>query len=255
MRSAGILLPITALPSPYGVGTMGQSARDFIDFLHDSSQTYWQVLPIGPTSFGDSPYQSFSTFAGNPYLIDLDTLIAEGLLTQNDVDSVKWGADPQKVDYGLLYKTRFNVLRKAVKKLWDDHTFEVSQFCKLEHSWLDDYALYMSLKDANDSKPWTSWPEPVRLREPQALEQARKTLSADIKFWQGVPVSYTHLILNFGRAFSISFISSGVNFTRMLMTTVFRLSVICQSMLQQTVLTPGLIQSNFNSMSLDCLQK
>lgn len=117
MRSAGILLPITALPSPYGVGTMGQSARDFIDFLHDSSQTYWQVLPIGPTSFGDSPYQSFSTFAGNPYLIDLDTLIAEGLLTQNDVDSVKWGADPQKVDYGLLYKTRFNVLRKAVKKI------------------------------------------------------------------------------------------------------------------------------------------
>lgn len=186
MRSAGILLPITALPSPYGVGTMGQSARDFIDFLHDSSQTYWQVLPIGPTSFGDSPYQSFSTFAGNPYLIDLDTLIAEGLLSQRDVKAVNWGSDAQKVDYGLLYKNRFDVLRKAVKKLWDDHTFEVSQFCKLEHSWLDDYALYMSLKDKNDSKPWTSWPEPVRLREAHALEQARKTLSSDIKFWQGV---------------------------------------------------------------------
>lgn len=240
MRSAGILLPITALPSPYGVGTMGQSARDFIDFLHDSSQTYWQVLPIGPTSFGDSPYQSFSTFAGNPYLIDLDTLIAEGLLTQNDVDSVKWGADPQKVDYGLLYKTRFNVLRKAVKKLWDDHTFEVSQFCKLEHSWLDDYALYMSLKDANDSKPWTSWPEPVRLREPQALEQARKTLSADIKFWQGV---------------QYFFYKQWDELHSMLMTTVCRLSVICQSMLQQTVLIRGHIPINFNSMSLDCLQK
>ena len=113
-RSAGILMPISSLPSPYGIGTMGQAARDFIDFCEKSGQSYWQVLPIGPTGYGDSPYQSFSSNAGNPYFIDLDDLCAEGYLKKDEYVNEKWGSDPGRVDYGQLYVSRFPVLRKAV---------------------------------------------------------------------------------------------------------------------------------------------
>ena len=117
MRSAGILMPITALPSPWGIGTMGRAARGFVDFLRKSGQSCWQVLPIGPTSFGDSPYQSFSSFAGNPYLIDLDDLCADGLLDPWDYQSLNWGSDPARVDYGLLYRQRFDVRYQNLYKL------------------------------------------------------------------------------------------------------------------------------------------
>ncbi|MDO5107604.1 MAG: 4-alpha-glucanotransferase, partial [Coriobacteriaceae bacterium] len=110
-RSAGIILPIYALPSPYGIGTMGQAALDFVDFLAEAGQAWWQVLPIGPTSFGDSPYQSPSTFAGNPYFIDLDMLVDDGLLLQDEVDSVTWCDDPTRVDYELLFNERPAILR------------------------------------------------------------------------------------------------------------------------------------------------
>ena len=112
-RSSGILLPISSLPSPYGIGTLGKAAYQFADFLHAAGQKTWQVLPLGPTGFGDSPYQSFSTFAGNPYLIDLDLLIADGLLTKREVAACDWGDDPARVDYGKLYENRFPLLVKA----------------------------------------------------------------------------------------------------------------------------------------------
>ena len=112
-RSSGILMPISSLPSPYGIGTFGKAAYDFADFLHAAGQKYWQLLPLGPTSYGDSPYQSFSTFAGNPYFIDLDTLIQEKLLTRREVTSCAWGTEPRYVDYGKIYESRFTLLEKA----------------------------------------------------------------------------------------------------------------------------------------------
>ena len=115
-RSSGILLPVFSLPSNYGIGTLGQAAYDFIDFLEAAGQRWWQILPVGPTSYGDSPYQSFSTFAGNPYFIDLDLLIADGLLKKQEVTRMKWGDDPTRVDYGTIYQNRFKVLKKAADR-------------------------------------------------------------------------------------------------------------------------------------------
>ena len=112
-RSAGILMPITALPSPYGIGTLGKEAYDFVDFLKISGQKYWQLLPVGPTSYGDSPYQSFSTYAGNPYMIDLDMLCDQGLLIKEDLKKIDWGSNSQYIDYEKIYNERFKVLRQA----------------------------------------------------------------------------------------------------------------------------------------------
>lgn len=186
MRCAGVLLPVSALPSPYGIGTLGASAREFIDFLSDAKQTYWQVLPLGPTGFGDSPYQSFSTFAANPYLVDLDELIAEGLLTKEEVDDVFWGDDVESIDYGLLFETRFGVLRKAYERVEDVLADEFHTFCEEEASWLDDYSLFMALKFHFNGQGWQMWPEEYRTRRPQALEVMREMLAENIDFWKAV---------------------------------------------------------------------
>ena len=136
MRSAGILLPVTALPSPFGIGTMGKSARRFIQFLKKSGQSYWQILPLNPTSYGDSPYQSFSSFAGNPYLIDLDELKKDGLLKAEEYETLHWGDDPACVDYGLLYETRFPVLQKAASRLQAHFPMPLHAFVKkMRHGW------------------------------------------------------------------------------------------------------------------------
>ena len=157
MRRAGILMPITALPSPWGVGTMGAEARSFIDFLAEAGVSVWQVLPIVPTSYGDSPYQSFSTYAGNPYLIDLDDLASEGLLEHEEYAAVDWGHDPERVDYGALYRGRFGVLRRAVGRLREARPAELARFCEREAAWLDDYALFMALKEAHGGASWNTW--------------------------------------------------------------------------------------------------
>ena len=115
-RSSGILLPISALPSPHGIGTLGREAYAFADFLHAAGQKYWQLLPLGPTSYGDSPYQSFSSFAGNPYFIDLDLLAEDGLLDPAGLDAADWGTQPRYVDYGKIYDARFTILRKAFQE-------------------------------------------------------------------------------------------------------------------------------------------
>ena len=118
-RSSGILMPVYALPSPHGIGTFGRAAYNFADFLHAAGQSYWQMLPLGPTSYGDSPYQSFSTYAGNPYFIDLDELAADGLLTAGEIAAADWGDDPRYVDYGKIYKSRFAVLARAKARGWE----------------------------------------------------------------------------------------------------------------------------------------
>ena len=186
MRSAGILMPLTSLPSPWGVGTLGAEARAFVDFLARAGQTYWQVLPIGPTSYGDSPYQSFSSFAGSPYLIDLDDLCAEGLLKPEEYQGLDWGEDPERVDYGLLYRQRFPVLRQAVRRLRARRLEELAAFCAREADWLDDYALFMALKGRHDGAPWSQWPAPLRRREPAALAAAARELDGELWFWKGV---------------------------------------------------------------------
>ena len=186
MRRAGILMHISSLPSPYGIGTMGQTAREFVDFLAAGGQSCWQILPIGQTSYGDSPYQSFSSFAGNPYFIDLDELAGQGLLQPEEYQSLDWGGDPASVDYGLMYRTRYPVLRLACGRLLERERESVEQFSRENCDWLEDYALFMALKDSHGGVSWHQWPEGERLRRPEALEQARQALKADMDFWKCV---------------------------------------------------------------------
>ena len=140
MRASGIIMHITSLPSPHGIGTLGKEAREFADFLEKAGQKYWQILPLGPTGYGDSPYQSDSTFAGNPYLIDLEQLIEDGLLTRGEVESVNWGDDPGQTDYGALYAGRFGVLRRAYERGWESEHEKVEKFYRENESWLRSYA-------------------------------------------------------------------------------------------------------------------
>lgn len=182
-RSSGIILPIYALPSPYGVGTLGQAARDFVDFLVDAGQVWWQMLPVGPTSFGDSPYQSPSTFAGNPNFVDLDTLVVDGLLEQAEIDAVKWGDDPACVDYPTLFERRAELLRRAYKRGWERDSAHVEAFRAENASWLVDYALFMAVKHHFDMVSWTEWPdEDIRLRKPAAIARYSELLADEVQF-------------------------------------------------------------------------
>ena len=185
-RGAGIVMPITSLPSDYGIGTMGKEARRFIDFLENAKQTYWQILPLGPTSYGDSPYQSFSSFAGNPYLIDLDELRRDGLLKPSEYRKGSWGDDPLRVDYGLIYYRRFEVLRKAVKRLFEDLPDDYEEFIENEKAWLEDYALFMTIKNLEGGKPVGEWPKKLHRRDPEALEQIRRDHAEEIAYWEAL---------------------------------------------------------------------
>lgn len=181
-RGAGILLAVTSLPSPYGIGTMGKEAFRFVDMLTDLRQKYWQVLPIGPTSFGDSPYQSFSAFAGNPYLIDLDILIEEGLLKQEEVDGYNWGGRKDDVDYALIYTNRFKVLKSAFSR-FDVKKDAFKKFCKDNKEWLEDYSLYMAVKNEKGGSEWLSWEEGLKNRDADTLAAYREKLREQILFW------------------------------------------------------------------------
>ncbi len=182
-RHSGILMHISSLPSPYGIGTLGREAYAFADFLRAAGQKYWQLLPLGPTSYGDSPYQSFSTFAGNPYFIDLDLLAEDGLLSPSDLEAEDWGGESRYVDYGRIYAARFGLLRKAFQAGYPRDRAAVEAFCR-ENKWLDNYALYMALKARFGMKSWLDWPdEDLRLRRAEALERAREALAEDIAFY------------------------------------------------------------------------
>ena len=183
-RSSGILMSIFSLPSPYGIGTLGKAAKDFVDFLSDAGQTWWQILPVGPTSYGDSPYQSPSSFAGNPYFIDLDLLREDGLLEQSEIDALCWGEDPSKVDYGLLYQNRFSLLQKATDRGWERDREQVEAFCKENADWLEDYALFMAVKRHFGMSSWLEWPdEDIRLRRPEAVQYYRQKLDGDVRLF------------------------------------------------------------------------
>lgn len=180
MRSCGILMHISSLPSPYGIGTFGKEAERFADWLKDAGQKYWQVLPIGPTGYGDSPYQPFSSFAGNPLLIDLDELVENGFLTRKTVEDADYGADPSYVDFDKVNKTKMALLREAFAGFTDDVGY--TSFIMDEQDWLDDYALFTALKEKFGGKPWTMWDEDIKMRRPEALERYREELKDEIKF-------------------------------------------------------------------------
>ncbi len=182
MRESGILLHVSSLPSDYGIGSLGKSAYSFIDFLKRAGQKCWQMLPINPTGYGDSPYQALSTFAGNPYLIDLDLLVEDGLLTQTEVSQPAWGDNAAKVDYGLLYQHRLPLLYKAFQRFDSGNHEEFKQFVEREKWWLEDFAMFMALKKENQQAPWTEWEDDVRLRKPHALKAAEKRLGEQMEF-------------------------------------------------------------------------
>lgn len=208
IRSSGILLHITSLPSPYGVGNLGAQAREFVDFLARAKQHYWQILPLSPTGYGDSPYQSASAFAGNPYLIDPDTLLAEGLLLPAEL-AIDWGNDPEQTDYGLLYENRFSVLRRAFARFSEREQPEFVRFCESERAWLDDYALFMALKARFSGKPWTEWDADLRLRRPAALARCRRELAEEIAFQKWMQFEFFRewdLLHTYARAHGVSII-------------------------------------------------
>ena len=179
MRRSGILLHISSLPSPCGIGTMGREAYDFVDFLKKSKQSLWQILPLNPTGFGNSPYQSFSAFAGNPYFIDFDLLCKDGLLKKSDYSNIDWGFDPRKVDYGRIYSERFKVLHKACDNFEKESSYD--EFCLKNAFWLDDYALFTALKTSFGEKPWYTWPHSLKTKNEQAVESARSLLENEIE--------------------------------------------------------------------------
>ena len=183
-RGAGILLPVSSLPSPYGIGTLGKEAYEFVDFLKEADQSYWQVLPVGPTSFGDSPYQSFSAFAGNPYYIDLRLLMYEGLLTKEEVEEISWGDKEDQVSYETLFQRRYPLLKKAFQNSKHQKEERYRAFCQKEDWWLSDYAFFMALKEHFDYWGPDGWEEDIWLREPEALERYRILLKEEIDFWK-----------------------------------------------------------------------
>ena len=184
MRESGILMHITSLPGPYGVGTMGKEAYRFVDFLKNAGQHYWQILPLTPTGYGDSPYQSCSTFAGNHYLIDLDMLIEEGLLEKPEVENRDWFWSETKTDYGRLYNNRLTVLRLAYDRFQGGEDFD--RFCRENSSWLPDFALFMALKGKLGGAAWYTWEDGLKKRDPGAIWNARQELKDEIRFYSFV---------------------------------------------------------------------
>ena len=217
MRESGVLFPIFSVPSKFGIGSFSREAYEFVDFLEKSGQGFWQILPIGPTGFGDSPYQNVSAFAGNPYFISLETLIEDGLLTWDEVNAQDFGSDETKVDYGAIYESRRVILKKAYEKFAekleaskkdksvtagspvpkgismpetakkDDKkekkeikekslAEEFDAFLEMERYWLEDYALFMALKEKAGGASWLDWEDDLRTRDEKALEKAKKDI-------------------------------------------------------------------------------
>lgn len=184
MRESGMLFPVFSLPSKFGIGCFSREAFSFVDFLEQSGQGFWQILPVGPTGFGNSPYQPFSAFAGNPYFISPELLIEEGLLTWDEAGGVNFGSDEQQVDYGALYENRIPLLKKAYERFLEkgEEKEAYEKFLKKEEFWLKDYALFRALKDENEGASWLTWEDALRKREKEALEEAEKRLKDEIEY-------------------------------------------------------------------------
>ena len=184
MRKSGILLPIASLPSKYGIGCFSKEAYEFIDRLKEAGQSYWQILPMGPTGYGDSPYQSFSTFAGNPYFIDPEDLVARGYLTEEQCEAYDFGSNAGCIDYEKIYLSRFKLLREAYENSHIDEDKDFHAFVQENAFWLEDYALYMAVKESFDNVCWVEWDEDIKLRRPEAMEQYRSKFAKEVEFYQ-----------------------------------------------------------------------
>lgn len=184
IRSCGVLMHITSLPSPYGIGTFGRDAESFVDWLKQGGQRYWQVLPLVPVGYGNSPYQSYSTFAGNPLLIDLDDLVQDGLLTRELCLNADFGADPSFVDFEKVIRTKIPLLRMAFESFEEDVPYLA--FVQEQAPWLDGYSLFMALKTFYNDKPWYEWDENIKMRKPEAIDEYKEKLIDEIKFWKFV---------------------------------------------------------------------
>lgn len=183
MRTAGILLPVSSLPSGYGIGSISKEAYEFIDFLHRSGQGAWQVLPIGPTGFSNSPYQPLSAFAGNPYFISLEELVGQGFLNRDEVNASLYGDNPERIDYGAVYRSHPALLKLASTRFFEQgeqRKSEYTSFVKKAVSWLPDYAMFMALKDLHNGEPWTKWEEGYKKRVPEVMEKAEIELQEQI---------------------------------------------------------------------------
>lgn len=190
-RSFGILAHLSALPSPNGIGAFGAGAIRFIDFLANAGARWWQMLPLGPTGFGNSPYQSDSVFAGNPFFIDLDTLCWDGLLSHEDYRTIDWGSDPERVDFEKLHAAREGVLRCAFQNAGNALDAEIGRFAEENRDWLVDYALFRAIRKEQDGKPFFEWPKPLRDRESSALRQAEERLAEEIRFVRFVQYEFS----------------------------------------------------------------
>ncbi len=184
MRESGILMPVSSLPGKYGIGCFSREAYRFVDQLVQAKQRYWQILPLGPTGHGDSPFQSFSAFAGNPYYISLEDLIEEGVLTEEECDAWEFGDDPAIIDYDKLYKGRYTLLHKAYERSKIGKNPDFIGFQEYNAWWLDDYALFMAVKMKMGGKSWDQWPEDIRRRWWYSLNYYRKELYYDIEFFK-----------------------------------------------------------------------
>ncbi|MHB1484193.1 MAG: 4-alpha-glucanotransferase [Saccharofermentanales bacterium] len=183
-RSAGVLLHISSLPSQYGIGTLGEEAYRFVDFLKAARQSYWQILPLGPTSYGDSPYQSFSAFAGNPYFIDLEMLEKEQLISRTEIERFNFGNNRICIDYEKLFHSRYQILHQAYKRSSHKNECTYERFLDENHFWLDDYALFMALKEYFNNVQWQLWDEDIRKRKPDVITRYRALLQDKIEFWK-----------------------------------------------------------------------
>ena len=190
MRASGILMPVFSLPGRYGIGCFSDAAYRFIDFLKETKQKYWQILPVGPTGYGDSPYQSFSTFAGNPYFISLEKLIGDGLLTEEECDAAGLETDPHSIDYGLLYSKRMALLRTAFGRSRHREEADYDRFCSENAYWLGDYALFMAVKDAHGGAGFESWEEDIREYRPEARARWEEELSEEVAFYKYIQYEF-----------------------------------------------------------------
>ncbi|MCI8995913.1 MAG: 4-alpha-glucanotransferase [Lachnospiraceae bacterium] len=184
MRASGVLLPVASLPGAYGIGCFSREAYEFVDFLKKSGQKYWQILPIGPTGYGDSPYQSFSTYAGNPYFIDLEELIRQGILEKEECEEAAMESRADSIDYEKLYRERFRLLRKAYERSHVENNAEFGAFVEKNRWWLRDYAIFMAVKGLFGGSSWDQWPKDIRLRYGYSMDYYQRELYFEIEFYE-----------------------------------------------------------------------
>lgn len=183
-HKSGLLMAVSALPSEYGIGSFGKACFDWLDFLDKTGTKCWQILPLNPTAYGDSPYQSPASFAGNPYFVDLEELYKEGLLTSDELEGEK--NKSERIDYGRLFLTRIAVLKKAFSRFVK--TVEYVRFCHKNKQWLDDYALFFSIKESYDYAPWSSWADEYRIYK-NAIER-KSDFECQTEFWRFVQFKF-----------------------------------------------------------------